>query len=94
LCARAAFLSRPKRRLGLAPVRRHVLDTSPVTITPDERGDRYRPGVIYGPLTFALRQSARIAVERREVRLLPGEDRTMLAAQEVRLREGQRLVVV
>jgi hypothetical protein len=94
LFARAAFVLRQKRRAGLAPLRRYVLDTAPLTIAPDERGERYRPGVVEGPVTLALRQPARITVERCEVRLLPGEDRAMLAAQEIRLREGQRLVVV
>lgn len=94
LGARAAFTLRRKDRLGLTPIRRQNLDPAPLPIVPDERGETYRTGLVSGPVELALRLPARLAMDGQRARLTPGEPRAMLTAQQVRLREGQRLVVV
>jgi hypothetical protein len=94
LLARAAFATRPKKRLGLDPLAPFELSDAALPCAPDERGDTYRAGTIAGPALLALRLPARVVIEGRSARLVPAERRAMLSAQEVCLREGQRLVVV
>lgn len=94
LLARAAFCVRPRRRLGLDPVARFALSDEAVPCVPDERTEVYRAGTVTGPVMVALRLPARVEISGATARLTPAEQRSMLVAQEVCLREGQRLVVV
>lgn len=94
LFARAAFLVRPKHRLGLAPVGRRGLDPAPVAVVPDERGTDYRSGTVAGPATVRLRLPAQLVVAHGRAVLHPQDAAPLLTAQDVCLRAGQRLVVV
>lgn len=93
LLARAAFAMRAKRRVGLMPVRGRALDRMPLTVVPDERGPSYRKGTVVGPSMLRLRQPAQIVVSAGGAVLHPQPDAALLLAQDVCLREGQRLVV-
>jgi hypothetical protein len=92
--ARVAFACRPNHRIGLEPVRTARLPFGVVPCAPDERMDRYRAGVIHGPVSVGLRQPGRVELANATARLTPLENHPLRVAQQLCLREGQRLVVV
>jgi hypothetical protein len=94
LIARAAYASRSHHRIGLQPVRSARTHLGVVPWVPDERADSYRPGVVRGPVSVALRQPGRVELATTTARLTPLEDRPLTTPQQLCLREGQRLVVV
>lgn len=94
LLARLAFLARGHRRVALCALTRDAPPSSAVPCVPDERTDAYRAGVVRGPAAVALRQPGRVELGHATARFQPGGDRPLPVAQELRLLEGQRLVVV
>ncbi|UTI66137.1 TcpE family conjugal transfer membrane protein [Paraconexibacter antarcticus] len=94
LLARVAFLARRHHRVGLRALCRAAPPAVAVPCVPDERTDVYRAGVVRGPAAVALRQPARVELGHTAARLAPLGDQPLPVPQELRLREGQRLVVV
>lgn len=94
LVARLLFLVRPASRLGLGCVDRvRPSDLGPLPVVPDERAPEYRAAAIRGPGSLLLRQPGRLLANGRVLHLVPAADGPMLHPRELRLLEGQRLVV-
>lgn len=94
LLARMGFVARGHHRVGLRTIRREMPLAGAFPCVPDERADRYRAGVVRGAACVVLRQPARVELRSATARLAPLDERPLAVPQDLRLREGQRLVVV
>ena len=93
--ARAAFLLRPRRLVGLERAPRvDVPERHEVVLVPDERGPDYEAGVVRGPLRARLRQPARVTVRATKAELRQLDDRPMFRLRELEIDDRQSLVVV
>ena len=94
LVARARRVMAPSHLAGLdvrPDVRIAELDE--VTLSPDERGDRYRRSTVTGPAQVVLRLPAKATPRRRTLEIRQSGDAPLFRARTLRLAPGQRLVV-
>lgn len=69
------------------------VELGPITLAPDERGARMRPGVIEGPAQVVIRYRARMRARGRTLTLSDQQGPPLWRGKQVNLREGQRLEV-
>jgi hypothetical protein len=65
----------------------------PVTVAPDERAARLRPAIIEGPATVLVRYPFRAEPRGRTLRVRPEAGPPQWRGKEIRLGEGQRVVI-
>lgn len=65
----------------------------PVTVAGDERGARWRAGVVEGPASVVVRYPARLRARGRALHVTPQDGPPLWRGKQIRLQRGQRLVV-